>query len=118
MARLTFTVMAGDTALALGSGEVEVLGTPRLVAWIEAATLAEAAPLLEVGQTTVGSRVTVEHARPSAVGAEVSVEAELTRQDGRELVFAVRATDGAGRQIASGTVSRVVVDRQRFLDRV
>jgi fluoroacetyl-CoA thioesterase len=118
MARLSFTVSAGDTAVAMGSGDVEVLATPRLVAWVEAATVAEAARLLGPGQTSVGSRVAIEHLLPSAVGALVMVEAELTRQDEQVLRFTVAAVDGAGALVASATVNRVVVDRQRFLDRL
>ena len=38
MATLTFDVTDEDTARALGSGDVEVLATPRLLAWCEATT--------------------------------------------------------------------------------
>jgi predicted thioesterase len=118
MTRLSFTVTAADTARALGSGDVEVLGTPRLVAWLEAATVAAAGPLVGPGETTVGSRVAVDHVLPSAVGALVTVEAELSGRDGRLLRFAVSAVDGTGRLVASGSVDRAVVDRLRFLARV
>ena len=47
-------VTDADTAAALGSGDVPVLGTPRLIAWMEAATVQAAAASLNPGQTTVG----------------------------------------------------------------
>src|SRR5580700_9301400 len=90
-------VVAGtDTAVALGSGDVPVLGTPRLLALAEAAAAAAVRPALEPGQTSVGTSAVLEHKRPSPLGAEVVVEAELTEVDDRRLVFSFRA-----RQISS-----------------
>ena len=39
-ATVVHLVGSGDTARALGSGDLDVLGTPRLVAWCEQATVA------------------------------------------------------------------------------
>ena len=50
-----------DTATALGSGDVAVLATPRLLAWLEAATVAAAADVVGPGETSVGTRVELEH---------------------------------------------------------
>jgi len=117
-ADLTFTVQAGDTARALGSGDLDVLATPRLLAWCEAATCAAAEPLLAGGRTTVGTRVQLEHLAASAVGSVVRVTAELVHADGRLLRFAVAASGDDGRLLATGEVTRVAVDADRFLARV
>ena len=53
-ATLERTVADDDTAEAVGSGSLPVLGTPRLLAWCEAATCAAVAPCLAEGETTVG----------------------------------------------------------------
>ena len=58
-ASLSFTVTESDTALAVGSGSLSVLGTPRLIAWMEAATCAAIAEQLDDGQTSVGTRVEI-----------------------------------------------------------
>jgi predicted thioesterase len=117
---LTFTVTDGDTAAALGSGDVPVLATPRLLAWLEAATCAAAAASGATGaeRTSVGTRVSVEHLRATPVGGRVEVGAELAHGDGRLLRFAVTAADAAGRLVATGEITRVVVDRARFLARL
>jgi len=118
-ATLTFEVTEADTAAAVGSGDLPVLGTPRLLAWCEAATCAAVDDSLEESQTTVGTRVSVEHSGASAVGERVEVHAGLSHVDGRLLRFAVAATHAAdGRVVATGEVTRVVVDRERFLARV
>ena len=113
-ASVTVKVTEADTARALGSGDVDVLGTPRALALAEAATLRAAAASLAPGQTTVGTRVELEHLAPSVVGAELEIAAVLERVAGRRLEFAVRVRDG-GRLVARGMVTRVVVDTAAFL---
>lgn len=117
---LRFTVTEEDTALAVGSGSLAVLGTPRLLAWCEAATCAAIAPVLSPGSTSVGTRVQLEHLLASAVGQEVEVSASSSYVDGRlhRFVVAARHVSGNAKVIASGEVTRVVVDAERFLSRL
>lgn len=118
-ASLTFVVGDDDTALAVGSGTLPVLGTPRLLAWLEAATCACVAPVMPEGSTSVGTRVQVEHLAASPVGAEVEVTASSAYADGRLHRFTVSARDAAsGKVLAAGEVTRVVVDVERFLSRL
>jgi predicted thioesterase len=107
-------VGSDDTALALGSGDVEVLGTPRLVALFEQATVEALSGVLEPGQSSVGMRVQIDHLQPTPIGAEVVVEAQLDKISGRRISFTVTASDSGG-LIAAGKVTRVVVDVERFM---
>jgi fluoroacetyl-CoA thioesterase len=115
--RARLVVTEADTAGAVGSGDVPVLATPRLLALAEEATVAALLSHLDPGTTSVGVSIALEHTAASAVGAEVVAEAELTDVDGRRLTFEVRVTDG---DTAAGTVRvvRAVVDRERFLSRL
>ena len=106
-----------DTALAVGSGDLPVLGTPRLLAWCEAATCRALVPALAEGRTSVGTRISLEHVAPSAVGATVQVTATVVHLDGRLVRFSVAARQG-GRLVGSGEVTRVVVETERFLARL
>jgi predicted thioesterase len=111
-------VTEADTAQALGSGQVPVLGTPRLLALAEAACVAAVAPHLAEGQTTVGVAVSLEHRRASPVGASLEVEAELTGIEGRRLSFnfiAYGPGDGDESVVGAGTLERMLVDTERFL---
>ena len=118
-ATLTFTVTDDDTAAAVGSGSLPVLGTPRLLAWCEAATCAALEPSLPPGSTSVGTRVSLEHLAASPVGQEVEVTASSSYADGRLHRFTVAARHtGDGRVVGSGEVTRVVVDAERFLGRL
>ncbi|MEV4299963.1 thioesterase family protein [Microbispora rosea] len=117
-AEVLIMVERGDTAIRVGSGDVPVLGTPRLLSFAEGATVKAVQHHLGPGQTTVGTRVLIEHRLPSPVGMHVEIGVELTEVDGRRLVFSVRAVDKTGALVATGTIERVVVDRERFLSRL
>lgn len=103
-----------DTAVALGSGDVPVLGTPRVVALCEQATVRAVEGDIAEGQTTVGIRVQLDHVHPSRVGDEVRAEATLEKIEGRRLTFTVSVND-ARSLLAVGKVTRVIVDIDRFL---
>ncbi len=115
---LSRRVTPQDCADALGSGDLPVLATPRLLAWCEAATVAAVAGAVGPGQTSVGTRIQLEHSRASAVGARLTVRAHLVHVDGRLLRFEVVAEDGDSALVGHGEVTRVVVDRERFLSRL
>jgi fluoroacetyl-CoA thioesterase len=117
-ARLEHTVTDQDTAQALGSGDLPVLATPRLLAWAEEATCAAIAGSLPPERTSVGTRVQLEHVGASPVGAAVRVGATVAHTDGRLVRFEVVAEHSDGRVVGHGEVTRVVVDRDRFLGRL
>lgn len=116
-ARLSFTVGDGDTALAVGSGDVAVLATPRLIAWFEAATVAALSGHLRASDTSVGTRIDVQHRAPSPVGAQVEVSAEVAAVDGRTVEFEVVAWHADGIRVGRGRIERAIVDRERFIGR-
>lgn len=105
-----------DTAAAVGSGTVAVLGTPRVLAWLEEATVVAVADDLEPGQTSVGTRVELDHLAATPVGNTVRAEARLDQVDGRTLGFTVTLHDG-DTVAARGRITRAVVDAERFLAR-
>src|SRR6185295_8484438 len=115
-ARVELTVADADTAQALGSGDVPVLGTPRVLALAEAATVAATARQMPGGLTTVGTRAEVEHRAPTPVGRLVTATATLAKVDGRKLLFEVEVRDG-DRVVAEVRVERMLLDRQRFISR-
>lgn len=115
-ARVELTVTDADTAQAVGSGDVPVLGTPRVLALAEAATVAATATRMPPGATTVGTRVELTHRAATPVGRTVVAQARLAEVDGRRLAFEVTVTDG-DETVADGRVERALVDRQRFVER-
>lgn len=116
-AQSTTTVVAENTAVQMGSGDMAVFATPALVALMENAAMRAVAPHLEAGFTTVGAEMNTSHIKPSGLGAVVTATAVLTDVEGRKLTFTVGARDGEG-LIGEGTHVRFVVDRERFLAKV
>ncbi|MEY4174344.1 MAG: hypothetical protein RI900_1509 [Actinomycetota bacterium] len=112
----SLVVTQSDTAVAMGSGQVPVLATPRLVALCEQATCAALDGHLGEGCTTVGMRVQLDHLQPTAVGGSVHAEALLEKIEGRRFTFTVSASDDKG-LVAAGKVTRVLVDVARFLEK-
>jgi predicted thioesterase len=109
-------VTDSDTAIALRSGEVAVLGTPRLIALVEEAAVTAVGDRLPAGHTTVGMRVQIDHLAPTNVGSSVAAEATLEKVEGRRLTFTVSVNDQCG-LVAAGKVTRVIVETDRFLDK-
>ena len=115
-ATVSLLVEQADTALAIRSGDVEVLATPRVVALAEEASVVAVRDALASGFTTVGSEVQLTHLAPTAVGATVTAEAVLDSIEGRKLCFKVTVSDPRG-LVAAGYVTRVLVERSRFMER-
>jgi predicted thioesterase len=115
---LTGTVEAivteADTAARLGSGLVPVLGTPALVGLMEGAAVQSLAGHLPPGRTSVGGRIDVRHLAPTPVGMRVRARAELSKVEGRRLVFHVEAWDEIER-IGEATHERFIVGVERFV---
>lgn len=105
-----------DTAISAGTGDVPVLATPRVVRLAEEATVLAVDGELAGGTTSVGYRIQLDHLAPTAVGGRVRAEATLESVEGRRLVFRVSVSDGHG-LVAAGRVTRVVVERARFLEK-
>lgn len=111
------TVGEEASAEALGSGDVPVLATPYLLTLAERACVQAIAGSLPEGKTTVGTHAEVEHSQPSPVGAQVEVEAKLIGCHGRRLEFQVVFRQD-GEIVAQVQHRRILLDRQRFLERI
>ena len=115
--RSSVTVSAGNTAAAMGSGDLDVFSTPAMVALMENAAMKAVADALPEGSTTVGAEMNVTHIKPSGLGAEIVATAVLTGVEGRKLTFNVGARDAEG-MIGEGIHIRYAVDRRRFMEKV
>jgi fluoroacetyl-CoA thioesterase len=113
---VTRIVTGADLASAIGSGRLDVFGTPAMLGLIELAAVNAVDHRLPEGSTTVGTRLDVRHLAPSPPGIEVRARAELVQVEGRKLTFQVAAFDRV-EQIGEGTHERAIVDAARLLGR-
>lgn len=111
---ITFSVTPELSAKAVGSGTLEVLATPIMIARMEQAAWMAVAPALEADSGTVGTQMHVKHLSPTPLGLSVTCRAELTEIDGRRLVFQVTARDDQG-VVGEGVHERAIIQNERFL---
>jgi predicted thioesterase len=111
------TVSDVDTAIALGSGDIEVLGTPRVVALCEEAAVAVLTGHLSSDETSVGTNVSLGHLAASGIGATVTAIATVAAVEGRKVLFDVEVLEG-DKVVANGSHARIIVNRDRFLSSV
>jgi len=116
-AQKTRAVAPSHSAREVGSGNIDVLATPMMIALMEAAALEAVQSYLPEGWTTVGTRVECDHLRATPLGDDVSVTAVLVRRDGRTLHFRVEARDSQG-IIGKGRHRRFIVDIEKFLSKL
>ena len=111
------TVTPALTAAAMGSGDLNVLATPALVALMEKAAMTAAARNLPPSDTTVGAYISTSHLKPTAVGHTVRARATITAVENRKITFHVAAYEG-DELVGEGEHVRYVVDRERFLSKL
>jgi predicted thioesterase len=110
-------VSSANTALTLGSGDMEVFATPAMVALMENAAMLAVKDYLPEGSATVGTQMNTSHIKASPLGATITASATLTAVEGRRLEFDVKAWDEKG-VIGEGSHTRFIVDRERFLSKL
>ena len=112
----TYVVQPQETAMAFESGDLEVLATPRLVGMFESVAKDMLGATLTPENTSVGVHIDLKHLKATAVGQSVQIMVTVTAIEGRRYTFALRAVDASNDVIGEGTHTRVVVNRQRFLE--
>jgi predicted thioesterase len=112
-----FVVGGEHVAKHVGSGDVEVLSTPSMIAFMERVAMECVQVFLPEGYTTVGTAVEVRHLNPAPKGAEVEVAAKLVEVEGRRLKFEVEARWGSV-LVGKGVHERFIVERAKFLEKV
>lgn len=114
--KVTIRVTENDTAKAHGSGTLDVLATPRMIALMEESAYKCIDKYLENGQSSVGTYLEIKHLSATPVGMEVYAESEIIEIDGRRVVFSVKAYDEKG-LIGEGKHERFIILSERFLSK-
>lgn len=106
------------TARAIGSGGLEVFGTPFMMAMMEHAAMDCVQPDLPEGKGTVGVDIQSSHLAPTPVGMTVRATATVTgvSENGKLITFRVEASDDWG-PIGEGTHTRAIIANDRFLQK-
>jgi len=105
-----------NTAVRMGSGTLRVFATPAMILLIEKTASESLLPLLQEGESTVGTSLDIRHSAASIVGSEIFCRAEVVEVDRSRIVFDVKVWDSAG-EIGSGRHERFLVNNEKFMAR-
>lgn len=103
-----------NTAIAMGSGSLQVFATPCMVALMEQAACNAVAVCLDEESTSVGTLVNITHDAATGMGKAVTATATLVEVQGRKLIFEITAAD-EDKQIGKGTHERFIVNKEKFM---
>lgn len=106
-----------QTAEFMSSGLLPVFATPCMIQLMEATSRISVEPFLSEGQSTVGTRVEIDHLASTFVGCRVTCESELVFVDRRRLVFEVKVYDDK-ELLGKGKHERFIIDNQRFIQKL
>ncbi len=110
-------VRGEDLVSQLGSIDMDVLSTPRLVQLMEAAAVKAIQEFIPSDQVSLGTHVKVRHLSPTPLGMKVVAHAILKEVNGNRLLFLVDAYDEV-EKVAEGEHERILVSKGRFLEKV
>lgn len=114
----TITVLDKDSAKNLGSGTLNVFGTPAMIALMENVALDMIRPFLPEGLDSVGIEILAQHTKASPIGAQIKCTATITAVDGRKISYSITATDENDDTIGTAIHHRFVVDIEKFMKKV
>lgn len=114
MSEKEFTVETRHSAAEMGSGDLEVLSTPALIAFMENVAKEEAKSKVASGETTVGIEMNMQHLKATAIGQTVRVKATLTEQKKSILFFEIEAFE-KNTVIGKAEHRRAIVNAETFM---
>ena len=112
-----YLIKSKHAAKNVGSGEVEVLSTPAMIAFMERTARQTVESRLPEGDTTVGTRVDIRHLSPVPIGENLKVTAKLVGIDKTKLTFKVKA-EWRNEVIGTGQHERFIVNKEKFLQKL
>ena len=113
-----FTVTENNTAKNMGSGDLDVLATPSLVAFMENAAKNYLNTFLTDDLGSVGGNININHLAPTLVGKEITVQGQITEIIKEKIIiFSLEAFE-ADKKIGDATHTRVIITNEKFLSKL
>ena len=106
-----------DLAGRLGGVPVDVLSTPRLIQLLETAAIEAIRDHLSADQVSLGTAMRIRHLSATPLGMKVTANALLKGVENNRLFFLVDAYDEK-EKVAEGEHERILVSKERFLEKV
>ncbi|OGP96296.1 MAG: hypothetical protein A2157_18640 [Deltaproteobacteria bacterium RBG_16_47_11] len=115
--RCEMIVKEEDLVSRLGDVAVDVLSTPRLIQLLETAAIEAIRDYIPGDQVSLGTEVMIRHLSATPLGMKVTANALLKGVEKSRLLFLVDAYDEK-EKVAEGEHERILVSKERFLQKV
>ena len=115
--RMQFTIRQQDSASYMGSGSLDVLASPALVAYMEQVSLELLHDFLPDYLSSVGVFISLHHTAPAKLNTSFFCEARIISIENRKIEFDIRAGNSSG-ELGYAKHTRFLIDKKTFMDKL
>ncbi len=113
-----YLVQENNTAKNMGSGDLDVLATPSLVAFMENAAKNYLNIFLTDELGSVGSNININHLAPTLIDKEITIQGKITEIIKEKIIiFSLEAYE-EDKKIGDATHTRVIINNEKFLSKL
>lgn len=114
----SYVVKNEDSAENMGSGDLAVLSTPSLVAFMENAAKNYLNKFLPEEMGSVGSNININHIAPTLIGNSITVRGKITEVVKEKIIkFSIEAYE-KDKKIGEAEHTRVIINNTKFLEKL
>lgn len=113
-----YTVTENNTAKFMGSGDLDVLATPSLVAFMENAAKNYLNSFLTEDLGSVGSNININHIAPTLVDKKIIITGKITQViKDKIIIFSLEAFEN-DKKIGDAEHTRVIINNEKFISKL
>lgn len=113
-----YTILKENSAKNMGSGDLDVLSTPSLVAFMENAAKNYLNNFLPQELGSVGSNININHLAPTLIGNTITITGKVTEIIKDKIInFSIEAYEG-NKKIGTANHTRVIINNSKFIEKI
>ena len=113
-----YTILEENSAKNMGSGDLDVLSTPSLVAFMENAAKNYLNNFLTQELGSVGSNININHLAPTLIGNTITITGKVTEIIKDKIInFSIEAYEG-NKKIGTANHTRVIINNSKFIEKI
>lgn len=114
----SYVIKNENSAENMGSGDLAVLSTPSLVAFMENAAKNYLNKFLPEEMGSVGSNININHIAPTLIGKSITVRGKITEVIKEKIIkFSIEAYE-KDKKIGEAEHTRVIINNTKFLEKL
>ena len=113
-----YTILEENSAKNMGIGDLDVLSTPSLVAFMENAAKNYLNNFLPQELGIVGSNININHLAPTLIGNTITITGKVTEIIKDKIInFSIEAYEG-NKKIGTANHTRVIINNNKFIEKI